>query len=154
MKLSKRKEEKKKKLPFNWTFWCRQICSLDASTIVRVRAQFSNPKVPTSTEESVSDRMDISCGAGATCILQLVADDEAWVGLNWSGNHLEHIMVAYCYCSTAVHFHHQVRWCVGWILMACICRLVGLCEAFIGFCCNVMVCFCTPFYLGYSYYIM
>lgn len=54
---------------FNWTLWCRQICPLDASTIVRVRAQFSNPKVPASTEESVGHGMDIGGGAGATHIL-------------------------------------------------------------------------------------
>ena len=59
----------KEKLPFNWTFCCRQICSLDASPIVRVRAQFSNPKVPASTEESLGHGMDIGSGAGVTHIL-------------------------------------------------------------------------------------
>ena len=41
---------------------------MDASAIVRIRTQFSNPKVPTSTEESPSHNVDIGCGTGATYI--------------------------------------------------------------------------------------
>lgn len=132
---------------FDWIFCCREICFMDASTVVRIRTQFSNPKVSASTEESPSHYIYIGCGTGDTYIFQLVANIASWVGLNWSGNHFEYIMVAHCSCSIGLHFLYQVRWCLGRILMASICRLVGLCEAFIGFCCNVMVCYSPPFYV-------
>ena len=69
---------------------------MDASTVVRLRTQFSNTEVFTITGESHGHGLDFGCGTGHTRIFQLVANTETWVELNWSSNHAQHIVVAHC----------------------------------------------------------
>lgn len=112
---------------------------MDASAIVRICAEFSNTKVFAITEQSVCDGLGIRCGTGVACNFQLVINTEAWMGLNWSSNHPQHFMVAHSYWTIVIHIHYQIGWGLEWILMACICRLVGFCQAFFSICCYVMV---------------
>lgn len=97
---------------------------MDASTVIRLRVQFPNTKVLTSTGESPGHDLDFRWGIGATYIFQLVANTKTWVGLNWGSTHAQHLVVGNRYCSIFVHRHYHVRWCLEWIFMAGILRLV------------------------------
>ncbi|KAL6995623.1 hypothetical protein U1Q18_005758 [Sarracenia purpurea var. burkii] len=92
-----------------------------------------------STEESTSNNLGIRCCAVDTCIFQLAADTKAGMGFDGGRNHSQRFMVAHRDWAVALHFHHQIRWCLEWIHLACIRKLMGLCEAFFGFGHNVMV---------------
>lgn len=94
---------------------------MDDPAIVRLCVEFSDTKVLASTEESVCDGLDISSGAGDTCTTQLVTDIETGVWLSRSSGHVEPIVVADCYFTAFIHFHHNIRWCLERILNAGIC---------------------------------
>lgn len=128
---------------------CRNVCSVDASTIVRVRAQLSYTEILTSTEESVCDGLYISHRTSFTRLFQLVADIEARVGIGWSRSHTQHLMVAHCHWPIVVHLHYQVRWCLEWLLHARFCRLIWLRQAFFSFCRHVMVHIISPTFYNF-----
>lgn len=44
---------------------CREVCSMDASAVVCLRSELSNPEIPTGSEESVCNGVGISSGFGA-----------------------------------------------------------------------------------------
>ena len=94
---------------------------MDDPTTVCLCAEFSDTKFLASTGESASDGVDISRGAGDTCIVELVTDIETGVWISWSSGHVEPVLVGDCYFTAFIHFHHQIRWCLEWILNAGIC---------------------------------
>ncbi|KAK2994812.1 hypothetical protein RJ640_021044 [Escallonia rubra] len=112
---------------------------MDVATVVCICHKLPYTEISASTEESVGNGMDIRCGAGATCTLQLAANIKAWLGLSWSSSHSQHLMVALSYWEVDVHLHHHLRWCLEWIHLAGFCRLVWLRQAFCGLSYNVVL---------------
>lgn len=112
---------------------------MDVTATIRIRPEFPDTEILASTEESPSDHMDISYSAGVTCIFQLAPNAEARVGIDRGSHHSKHFVVAHRDLAVALHFRNQIGWCLEWIHVACICGLVGIRQAFFGFCHHVMV---------------
>ncbi|KAL0351924.1 UNVERIFIED_CONTAM: protein DETOXIFICATION 33 [Sesamum calycinum] len=108
---------------------CRSICTVDDTTAVRVLFEFSNTEIPAVAEEDDGDGVDFGHRFGSAHGFQLVADTETGVGVGGSRRDSEHVVVAHHRSAVDLHILHEIRWCLGWILMVGVPRLVRLRQA-------------------------
>ncbi|KAK4390637.1 protein DETOXIFICATION 33 [Sesamum angolense] len=105
------------------------ICTVDDTTAVRVRFEFSNTEIPAVAEEDDGDGVDFGHRFGSAHGFQLVADTETGVGVGGSRRDSEHVVVAHHRSAVDLHILHEIRWCLGWILVVGVPRLVQLRQA-------------------------
>lgn len=124
---------------------------MDDTPDVCICFKFPDTEVLAITKEAHGNGLDFPWSARSTYFLQLVIYLETRVGLSWSSSYSQYFMVAYCCFTIDLHFLYEVGWCLEWIFMVGLSRLVRLCKAIFGLCYYVMVKVCSPVLTSRTY---